>query len=241
MLSIEESLKQAGLTGNGSKVYLELLRRGSINGSQLANKVGLDRTLTYQILNNLMEKGLVNYIVKEHKKYFSATNPENLLRAIKEKEDFIQNLIPQLKKIEKVSEIEQAVEIYEGKAGLKVLFEEMVKAKDVCFFGGTGKSYDILKWEIRRIEKLLKNRGINGRGIAEPQFRGKSWTKLKKLKVRYLKGAKSYDTAFDILDNEKVTIHCLAQDKPLIIIIKNKFVALTLKSYFEFMWKQAKP
>jgi len=239
-MNIEEKLKQAGLTGNGAKIYLELLKRGSVNGSEVAKKVGLDRTMAYQILNNLIEKGLVNYIIKENKKYFSASNPENLLIPIKEKEDFIQQLIPELKIINKIKEIEQVVEVYEGKSGLKILFEEALKSKEFCFFGGTGKSYDILKWGMKRIEKELVRKGIKGKGIVDIKLKNERWTKLKGLEMRYIEKGESQDTSFGIVDNERVTIHCLAQEKPLVIIIKSKFIASTLKNYFEHIWNIAK-
>ena len=40
-------LEQAGLAGNEAKVYLELLRRGTLAGAELAHLTGLDRTLIY--------------------------------------------------------------------------------------------------------------------------------------------------------------------------------------------------
>ncbi len=241
MATTEEKLKQAGLAGNEAKVFLELLKRGSINGSELAKKVGLDRTLTYQVLNKLAEKGLVNYIMKEKKKYFSATNPDNLLRPVNEQVEFIQNLIPELKNIEKLKEVEQFVEVYEGISGLKVMYEEVLKSKDFCFFGGTGKSYEVLhSWEMKRIEKEIERRGMNGRGVMDSKIRGKEFTKVKGLKVRYLDNVEAYNTAFGITE-DKISIHCLAQEKPIVIFIKNKFIVNTLKNYFEFMWSVARP
>jgi sugar-specific transcriptional regulator TrmB len=239
MQSTEEKLKQAGLAGNEAKVYLGLLRRGSINGSELAKKVGLDRTLTYQVLNNLVEKGLVNHIIKEHKKYFSATNPENLLSPIKEQEEFVKNLIPELQKVETLKEVEQYVEVYEGKAGLKVLYEEVLASKNLCFFGATGKSYGILQWGMERIEKEFVKKGIKGRGIASNKMRDLKWSKLKNLKLKYIGGDESKDASFGILDKEKVGIICFGQEKPMVIMIRNKFISQTLQNYFEFMWKMA--
>ena len=239
MASTEERLTQAGLSGNEAKIYLELLKRGSINASELAKKAGLDRTITYQVLNNLIEKGLVNYIFKEHKKYFSATKPANLLRPIKEQEDFVRNIIPDLEKIEKLKEVKQYVEVYEGKSGLKVLFEEILTAKELCFFGATGKSYDVLRWGMERIEKEFVKKGIKGRGIASRRIKGLRWSKLKNMKLRYVEGGESRSTSFGILDKEKIGIICLEQEKPLIIMIRNEFIAETLQNYFEFMWKNS--
>ena len=70
MEGIEEKLRKAGLTGNEAKVYLELLRKGALSANDLAKKISMDRTLTYTVLNHLIEKGLVNYVIKEKKKFF---------------------------------------------------------------------------------------------------------------------------------------------------------------------------
>jgi len=230
-------LRKAGLTRNEAKVYLELLRRGSLSANELAKKTGLDRTLTYQILNNLIEKGLVSYIIKENKKYFEAADPANLLSPIEEREKFVKSLIPELKKIEKLKEKEQEVKVYEGKKGLKTFFEDLIKSKDVCIWGATGKSYDILKFEIPHIIKKAKKFGMKGRMITSKEFEGHEMTKIPYLKVRYLEEVKGPATTS--IYKDKVAIHVLT-DKPIVIIIKNKDIAKSYRSYFEFLWKKAR-
>src|SRR3989344_4820509 len=185
-MDIEASLKKLGLSGNESKVYLELLKRGSISANELAKKLGFDRTLTYQVLNNLAEKGLVNYIVKENKKYFEPSKPENLLNPIKEKESLALSIIPQLKSIEKIQEQEQEVKVYEGKNGLRVLLEDVLKSKNVFIFGATGKSYDILKFELPHLIKKAKNKGLKGKMITSPEYKAHQMSKIINIKTKYL-------------------------------------------------------
>jgi len=232
-----EKLKKAGLTGNEAKVYLELLKRGSISANELAKKVGLDRSLTYQLLNNLVEKGLVSYVIKENKKYFEAADPENILIKIKEQERLVESLIPDLKKIEKLKEKEQEVKVYEGKQGLKTFFEDLIKSKEVCIFGSTGKSYDVLKFEIPHIAKKAQELGMKGKMVTSKEFKRHEMTRLPNLKVRYLEEIKSPATT--TIYEDKVAIHVLT-DKPVVIIIKNKDIAEGYRNYFEFLWKRAK-
>jgi len=70
MAEFEDKLRKSGLTGNEAKVYFELLRKGSMSANDLSKKIGMDRTLTYTVLNHLIEKGLVNYVIKKNKKFF---------------------------------------------------------------------------------------------------------------------------------------------------------------------------
>ncbi len=236
-MDTEQELSKIGLPRNEAKAYLELLKRGSISANELAKKLGFDRTLTYQILNNLVEKGLVNYIIKENKKFFEAADPENLLTPIQEKENIALTLIPELRNINKIKEKEQEVKVYEGKAGLKTFFSDILTCKDACFFGATGKSYDILKYELPHIAKTALKLGLKGRMITSNEFKSHEMTKLKNLKVRYLEEVKSPATTS--IYGDKVAIHVLT-DKPIVIIIKNKDIALSYKSYFEFLWKVSK-
>ena len=76
-MEILEKLQKAGLTGNESKVYLELVKKGELSANQIAKNLGIDRTLTYTILNHLIEKGQVSYVIRDNKKFFSIENRED--------------------------------------------------------------------------------------------------------------------------------------------------------------------
>ncbi len=237
MEALIEKVKKAGLGGNEARIYLELLRRGSISANDLARKMGMDRTLAYQVLNKLMEKGLANHIIKENKKYFAAASPDNLLSSIKEHESIILSVIPELNKIEKLKEKEQEVKVYEGKRGLRVLFEDVLKSKNICVFGASGKSFDALKFEIPYLAKKSLKAGMKGRMITSNKFRRHEMTKLPNLKARFLEEVESHATT--TIYDDKVAINIVVE-KPIVIIIKNADVADGYRSYFEFLWKTAK-
>lgn len=235
MTAFEERLQKAGLTGNEAKVYLESLKRGSSSANDLAKKIGMDRTLVYTVLNHLIEKGLVNYVVKANKKFFSPADPENLLNPVKEKETFIQDLVPELKKIEKIQEIPQEIHVYEGKEGLRVLVNLMLKAKEYCAFGSTGRAFYEL-YEIPVIAKKVMKANIAVRIIGNSKLKGTPPFAYKRFEYRFLDiGSEATTNIF----GDYVAIHLIKQ-KPLIIIIKNKLIAQTYKNHFEVLWKIAK-
>jgi septum site-determining protein MinD len=85
-------LEEVGLTPNESKVYLSLIELGSSSATQIIQKAGLHRAVVYDLLERLIEKGLVGYVIKGRKKFFEATNPERLkevMTAIVEGMDFV--------------------------------------------------------------------------------------------------------------------------------------------------------
>src|SRR3989344_8110701 len=70
MLITEEHLQKAGLTRNEAKVYLLLIQEGAMIANALAKRSHIDRSLTYTILNNLTNKGMVTATYQQTKKHF---------------------------------------------------------------------------------------------------------------------------------------------------------------------------
>ncbi|MBU2442745.1 MAG: helix-turn-helix domain-containing protein, partial [Nanoarchaeota archaeon] len=62
-------LEDLGLSEAEAKVYLALLETGSTLAGPIIKKTGLHRGTTYQILQRLIEKGLVSYVIKAGKRY----------------------------------------------------------------------------------------------------------------------------------------------------------------------------
>ncbi len=235
MEKLKEKLTQAGLTGNESKAYLELLKNEELTANELSKKISTDRTLTYTILNHLIEKGLVSYITKQNKKFFKAEKPENLMNRIRKKEFLVKDLIIELNKIQKQTNLPYEIKVLEGKEGLRTLFGIILKNKHFLSFGGTGRAYDKL-YEIQALAKKMKKEEYSGKMILQEKYRGHEVTKQNIIKTKY-SNAKAEATT--VIFGNYVSIH-LAKEKPLIILIKNKDIAESYKNHFEQLWKIAK-
>ena len=231
----ESSLTEAGLTGNEARVYLALLKEGSSVANSLAKRISMDRTLTYTVLNNLIDKGLVNFVKKDKKKYFSAADPTNLLNPLKEKEFFITNLITSLQSIKKVEPISYEVKVYEGKKGLRTFIEEASNTKEFLSFGSTGKMYDLI-YELPNKVKEHLTEETKVRIITSKQYIKNKGFDIRQFQVRYLNTKHEATTS---IFGDKVAIH-LIKEKPFVIIIHNKEIAQSYKEYFEVLWKVAK-
>lgn len=236
MGNLLEKLRKAGLTGNEATLYFELLRRGSLSANDLSKKIGMDRTLTYQVLNHLIEKGLVHYVIKEKKKFFEAADPEGLLNPVKEKEAFIKDLVPQLKDVEKIKEVAQEINVYEGKEGLRTVMNMLLQAKSFSSFGATGKAYQAL-YELPRLAKSVSKKKLKrGRIITTKKYKDHPMTEIKGINFRFL-DIKSEATT--TIMGDKVAIHYVGE-RPIIIVIKNKIVADSYQNHFEVLWSVAK-
>ncbi|MEM4152831.1 MAG: helix-turn-helix domain-containing protein [Candidatus Pacearchaeota archaeon] len=72
-------LEKAGLTKGEAKVYLTLLKIGETTTGNIIKESGLSGSKVYEIINRLIKKGLVSFIVKERTKWFKAATPRKLL------------------------------------------------------------------------------------------------------------------------------------------------------------------
>src|SRR3989338_375353 len=128
-ISKEEALKDFGLTEKEIKVYLALLRKGQITVNEIAVSTGLNRTSTYDILQNLVERGIASHVIKAGVKYFEAADPQTFLFALDEKREKLNSVIEELQTIRKTITEKPKVEMFEGKEGIKSMMDDIIRTK----------------------------------------------------------------------------------------------------------------
>ena len=238
MESLPKKLEEAGLSSKEAEVYVALLKNGSISGGALSKFLNMDRTHTYNVLRNLVNKGLASHIIKDKKTLFQTTSPKNLLNQIKKREQIIKSTIPDLIKLEKNQIKTSTVSILEGKQGLRTIIQTLLasKPKEILVYGGTGKSYDLLKYEMHHIAKKTLHAKIKGRIVTSEKLKKQPFTKLPNFQIKYIEEITPTSTM--IFDN-KVCINIFGE-KSSVILIEDKSVAESHKIYFEHIWKNAK-
>jgi len=234
-MDINEKLQESGLTGNEAKVYLELLKRGELSANNISKNLGIDRTLTYTILNHLIEKGQVNYVIKNNKKIFSSSDPGNLLNSLKAKEELVNDLINELRHIKKTTQQNVEVSVYEGKEGMRTLVNLALKNKGFFSFGSTGRAFYTL-YEMPAIAKKIKIGGFDVKIIGNRSYRKTEPFEIKGVKYKYLDVDSEATTS---IFGDYVSIH-LIKDKPFFILIKNEDIAESYRKHFELLWRIAK-
>ena len=95
-MEVTASLREFGLSENEIKIYIALIKAGETTAQSIAKNADIPRTTAYHLLEGLIQKGLVSFIVKESKKYFQATNPKKLVSILEEKKKLMQEIMPQL-------------------------------------------------------------------------------------------------------------------------------------------------
>jgi sugar-specific transcriptional regulator TrmB len=229
-------LERAGLSKGEIEIYLVLLKLGSSLVSKIAQETGLHRTNIYDTLEKLREKGLVSYVIKENRKYYSASNPDKLLDYIKERETEIESILPELKGYLNIPRSESIVEVYKGKEGLKSVLKDILKdGKDYAVLEEEGYIQKVLPHFYPQFNAQLNKSKIMVRVLTRDT---KNIAKRSLMQIKSLPEFLSFPSATAIYGN-KVAI--FVWDEPYhAILIKSKQVADSYRSFFEALWKQAK-
>lgn len=116
-----------GLNKAEATVYLDVLANLDSSAFAIYKRVGLPKTSVYHILEALKRRGLVESWKKNNILYFSAGSPKRLLFEIKEKEDLLHTLIPDLTNLSTQGGQINSVKMYEGSDNLKKVMWEALE------------------------------------------------------------------------------------------------------------------
>ncbi len=239
----EEALKSLGLSENEIKTYVALLELGATKVEIISKRVNLPRTTVYGILNSLLEKGLVAYVIKSGVKHYEATPPKRLLIREKERLEELKKSIPELEILEKTIGERPFVEMYEGKEGIKTIYEDMLKTKKIIYgYGNTELLFELLEFYIPNYVKRRVKLGINFYVITEKSKTSVEMQKKdqkEKRETRFINEIKNTSNVTYLYGN-KIAIMGLIKKQPMGVIIQNDSLCNSNKTVFGIMWKIAK-
>jgi len=131
---IAESLLGFGLLEPEMKVYLALLSLGPQPASVIAKKSGLKRGHTYNVLADLLHKGLVQEFTKGSVKYFTCLPPAVLITMLEQrqgemeqKKKKLMEVLPDLEHIRNPSILQPKVRFFSGIEGIKQIYEDTLR------------------------------------------------------------------------------------------------------------------
>lgn len=236
-METQQILKDIGLSDGEIKVYLALLKLGSVPISKIKEETNLHRTTIYDFVEKLLNKGLVSYVIKNNIKHYKATHPTKLLDFVKEKEENINGILPDLIKLTEFKKEEINVGIYKGVEGLKTILNDVLKTRqNIVIFG-----IDEIKFKekfpilIEQYFKREKEAGIKERLLASEDTNfvfDKETTAYRFIPEEF------FNPTPTIVYGNKVII--IVWEPFTTILIENKELADSYKKYFEMLWGIAK-
>ena len=247
----KNTLLEAGLTKGEAKTYLALLKIGESTVGPIAKKAEVSLSKIYEILQNLIKKGLVSSIIKNKVKHFLASDPERIIdylekkkQGISDSENKIREILPSLKAMKDKEEKKEIATLYEGFKGIKTFYESILRQlgkKDEVLVMGipreTAERYEayFLDWNKRRAKKQASIKLLFDYNVRDLSKKRK---KIRLTKIKYL--PKEFKTPAWVLISKDIvaTIHTL--ENPICVVIKDKSVSKSYINFFNLLWNLAK-
>ena len=234
-----------GLSEKEAKIYLTLLERESATSGELIKTLNYYSKTVYEALNKLIEKGLVGYVIKSNKKYFTASDPDKFLDILKEEEFKIKDkkehfakIIDLLRKKRRLSHSQQEANIYFGSKGIKSIFEDSLKEnKEIIVIGAGGKFKEVLDsysklWHKLRIKKKIKLRLLWSEKLRNKKDEIKDF---KLIELKFLPD--EFDNPAPVMIFKNKVAITVWSEQPIATLIRSKEVSQSFKKYFELLWK----
>lgn len=247
-----KSLQNIGLTDGEIRVYLALLKSGPSTSGPITDRSRVASSKIYNILERLMQKGLVSYVVKEKTRHYQAEDPVKLKEYVTRKkqeltdqEAQIDDLLPQLQLQKQSEKTKSEVQIYKGFRGIQAITDHIylkLKKGDAWYNIGVPSHQEEKYHEywredhLRRIRagigcKMLFNTGTPEATLQERNAYKGCDARLMPIPI---------ETPSWILVYKDVCVIILPGDEPLAVEIINIKIASSFKQYFDAFWALTK-
>ncbi|MBI2573357.1 hypothetical protein HYV86_05835 [Candidatus Woesearchaeota archaeon] len=242
-------LEEIGLTKAEAKVYLALLELGSCSTGKIVEKSKASSSKIYEILEKLMQKGLVSFVVKSGVKYFEAAPPRRILdymgekkKELEEKTRDVQKMLPELELAQKLSKHKSEATIFKGLKGVQTAYEDILKtlkAGDEYYVVGGMNPHKAYFSFVEQFQRRRAARGIKVKLLySEPaKSLAQAIEKLPKTEIKFTPNQFLF-SCFVLMYKTKTLIVVAAKEDLTLFQIDNKDVTDSFIAQFELLWNQ---
>ena len=234
-------LEALGFTPREIRVYVSLLELGTCAVGKIITHSKIPSSKIYETLDKLKSKGLVSFIVKENKQFFTAISPLHITDILDEqRRGFMAEALPVLQSLEKKEKVERSATLYEGVGGLKSIYELMLRELgrgDTLYVLGAPRLAQekltafLLEFNKRRIKKGIH---MNILYHADAREHGKIREKMGLTSVKYLQEDFCVPALVDIFGEYVVLFNI--DSSPTATLIKDRAIAQSFLAYFDAIW-----
>ncbi len=256
MIDLIEKLQLLDIPRREAEVYLALLQKKEFTGPEIGKITSVSRTKSYEVLQNLVKKGLCNEIHRNGLKVFSAVNPkivfENLLFGYEEKkkvaDQLYQSLSAMYKEKEKDSSPLDYIEVLTDITQIRERFLTIQRNTKTELVGFTRPPYALpLENNINEATEIIKNK-IICRSIYEYGSLKSNEEKMNLIKMieKYQDAGEEAKIAKElpmklIISDATITVFALNDRVSLLpsittMIVDHPSFAIALKNVFESYW-----
>lgn len=251
-MRLDTSLREYGLNDRETKLYLALLENGQIGVLALSKLLKINRTGLYYTLNELTQKGLAEAIKIGKKRYWKATDPDQLLTKENEKQKLLVNLMPELRATYNSLSGKPRITYYEGIEGINRMDDDLVayladlpeQQRDTVEYA---RMEDIFSGKFSRLSQTTASRKATNtfaRQIAPATAEAIKWLKGHKAERDYFRKillvpdrGQAKNTLYVIAGNKIAYYFLDEKNHPASILIEDKAQADIQRELFNLAWQ----
>lgn len=246
---MEETLEQIGLSPEEAEIYLTLLNKGSLSASQIGSSTKVKRTYVYKIVEGLMQKGLVTQNKNGRTTVFAPNSPDHLLTLANKRKEQAENAHNQLeahlgnlRTLYSSVDAKPVVQYFEGVEGIKKVYLDTLKCKGTIYaLVETANVHpEIYEWVTSKYVKKRIDNGIKVKAIVSSGANTNKYIEKNESELRETKTISSTKYPFkhelNIYENKVAILNHNKESELLGIIIENKLIADTFRSWFNLTW-----
>lgn len=241
-MSLLSVVKNIGLMEKEARVYLACVELGSSSVSHIARHARINRVTTYDVLEKLMRKGMVNVMTRREIRFYDATDPSILATDLKRRETEFRKALPDLRRL-KGDAIHPRIRYFEGLDGIKAIYEDTLRSKTEILNYANSREIRVHwpEYDHEYVAKRVKKK-IYLRGIAPKDSHG-MWVQFHDKEcyreIQLVPAEEfSFTNEINIYDDKVAIISY--KDVPLIgMIIESSEIANTQRDIFKMAWEFA--
>lgn len=246
---LNRALAEFGFSKKESAVYLAITKLQHANAHQIAKDADVERTTVYEILEDLVKRGVVTKSVSGKRQSYLAEPPEQLQDVLRRQQAAIVAVLPALHALQGKQSRQPIIRFYTTIEAIKVALLATVQGREKLRrdFASVEHIVDFLgqRFIDREIEKRIQN-GIRVRSLRTiPPRRGlteKDWylrsddSKLLR-DIRYLPKA-VFEPAVFINDTTVTVIS--SKKESFALVIESSELSQAMKTLFDIAWATGK-
>jgi len=246
---LEKLFKDLQFSQKESAIYLAILELGQARAIDLAKKTGFNRTTVYDLLEVLIQKGLVSKFKKGATSFFNALEPERLINylerdqaeycvATKKKKQQVQELLPQLISLQNVLNAKPKIKLFEGEKGMREAYEDTLTAKNsIIAYANVETMHHGLpnffpEYYQRRVQSKVFIRAILPRNKLSLERAQHDQVEMRA--TRFLPAGQIFSPEVNIYNNKMLVA---SWKEKMAVVIESKELADLQKIIFETLWQ----
>lgn len=244
-MDLVHTLQQSGLTYREAKTYLAVLENSPTSILEVSKRTTIHRTIVYQLISDLMSRGLLQQTIVGKRKLYTAVDPKEIIEQLKQREQHLASALPEFYALTKKTITAQTL-YFSGREQLQRLFRTGLRAKKKEMRSYFPSKYMIELFGKREMEEIIDERikhKIFTRTLrsqdTDEDFRGSRLTNEAYREIRYLPADLDVHMGIVIFDD---TVNLFAPiEEKYGLQIRSHSYAVMMKMFFDGIWSQSKP